>query len=303
LHFIKNIERSSSDVPEHKSIQAIGFCLLQVPLPPGIKPLQWLQSQARNSSVLFPCSYFSPRAPRGDGEGATIVSEDGFNVNDIDACSFLAVAGVGSTVTFSDDKPFSKKSWQATQRFLSKGSPSIRMYGGMRFDPDGMPAAEWRPFGSFYFFVPQLELCECHGCSLLAVNIAWDKALNWSFQASICKALLVLSKVTGGVSWSASHERRTSVVESKQHSPDEGAWTHAVRSVLEMIKDSSHGSPPVVSSRYLPNGSVSETKPSLSKVLCLIITGQRNISKTHIFVFGLVVLSWVATYSRAEHEC
>jgi hypothetical protein len=116
LHFIKNIERSSSDVPEHKSIQAIGFCLLQVPLPPGIKPLQWLQSQARNSSVLFPCSYFSPRAPRGDGEGATIVSEDGFNVNDIDACSFLAVAGVGSTVTFSDDKPFSKKSWQATQR-------------------------------------------------------------------------------------------------------------------------------------------------------------------------------------------
>jgi menaquinone-specific isochorismate synthase len=69
------------------------------------------------------------------------------------------------------------------------------MYGGMRFDPDGMPAAEWRPFGSFYFFVPQLELCECHGCSLLAVNIAWDKALNWTFQASICKALLVLSKV------------------------------------------------------------------------------------------------------------
>jgi menaquinone-specific isochorismate synthase len=134
------------------------------------------------------------------------------------------------------------------------------MYGGMRFDPDGMPAGEWRPFGSFYFFVPQLELCECHGCSLLAVNIAWDKALNWTLRASICKALLVLSKVTGGVSWSASHERRTSVVESKHHSPDEGAWTHAVRSVLEVIKDSSHGSPPVVSSRYLPNGSVSETK-------------------------------------------
>jgi menaquinone-specific isochorismate synthase len=101
----------------------------------------------------------------------------------------------------------------------------------------------------------------------LAVNIAWDKALNWTLRASICKALLVLSKVTGGVSWSASHERRTSVVESKHHSPDEGAWTHAVRSVLEVIKDSSHGSPPVVSSRYLPNGSVSETKPGLSKVV------------------------------------
>jgi isochorismate synthase EntC len=101
----------------------------------------------------------------------------------------------------------------------------------------------------------------------LAVNIAWDKALNWTFQASICKALLVLSKVTGGVIWPASHERRTSVVESKHHSPDEGAWTQAVRSVLEMIKDSSHGSPPVVSSRYLPNGSVSETKPGLSKVV------------------------------------
>jgi hypothetical protein len=110
----------------------------------------------------------------------------------------------------------------------------------------------------------------------LAVNIAWDEALNWTFRASICKALLVLSKVTGGVSWSASHERRTSVVESKHHSPDEGAWTHAVRSVLEMIKDSSHGSSPVVSSQYLPNGSVSKTKPGLSKVLCLIITGQRN---------------------------
>lgn len=123
------------------------------------------------------------------------------------------------------------------------------------------------------------------------------------FEPSNSLFYWTILQVTGGVIWPASHERRTSVVESKHHSPDEGAWTQAVRSVLEMIKDSSHGSPPVVSSRYLPNGSVSETKPGLSKVLCLIITGQWNISKTHIFVFELVVLSWVATYSSAEHEC
>jgi hypothetical protein len=40
------------------------------------------------------------------------------------------------------------------------------MYGGMRFDPDGMLAAEWRPFGSFYFFVPQVCVCECCTFSL-----------------------------------------------------------------------------------------------------------------------------------------
>lgn len=47
-------------------------------------------------------------------------------------------------------------------RFLSKGAPEIKVYGAMRFNPEEAPATEWRPFGSFYFIIPQVGFTPKH---------------------------------------------------------------------------------------------------------------------------------------------
>lgn len=41
-------------------------------------------------------------------------------------------------------------------RFLSKDSPLIRAYGGIRFDANANVSLEWKAYGSFYFLIPQV---------------------------------------------------------------------------------------------------------------------------------------------------
>ena len=43
-------------------------------------------------------------------------------------------------------------------RFLSKDSSLIRAYGAIRFNADMEPSEEWKSFGSFFFFIPQVSM-------------------------------------------------------------------------------------------------------------------------------------------------
>lgn len=85
-----------------------------MPLPPGIKALEWLQGQPK--SLRLPRTYFSSRAPRGEKDEDPKCTS---GVQDVDECDFRAVAGVGAAVLFQDDRKFSKSHWSAIQRYFT----------------------------------------------------------------------------------------------------------------------------------------------------------------------------------------
>ncbi|KAG6548096.1 hypothetical protein Mapa_010376 [Marchantia paleacea] len=242
--------------------QESGTLRLQVPLPPGLKALQWLQSQPQHLHLL-PRSYFSPRAARGSGIEDTTSSENSKDFHTIDTNGVGGVAGVGSAVLFKGSKPFSLKDWKTMRRFLSKSQPIIRAYGAMRFNPKTEPSKEWQPFGSFYFFIPQIELCECEGCSLLAVNVAWDNSMNWTIMKALNNSLIVMQTVSTRIC--PDNERPLAQVLRREHVPDEPSWHDAVHKTLQLLCDrgeeiSDIGYPQL-------HGPVSSTHPSISKVV------------------------------------
>lgn len=74
-------------------------------------------------------------------------------------------------------------------------SPLVRAYGAIRFDARSKISAEWEPFGSFYFVVPQVEFDELEEGSVLAATIAWDESLSWTWQDAINSLEAVMRKV------------------------------------------------------------------------------------------------------------
>lgn len=92
-----------------------------MPLPPGIKALEWLQGQPKN--LRSPRTYFSCRAPRGDKDDSPKDSSTSTTqVQDVDDCDFRAVAGVGAAVLFQDHSKFNKSHWSAIQRYIAHNS-------------------------------------------------------------------------------------------------------------------------------------------------------------------------------------
>jgi isochorismate synthase/2-succinyl-5-enolpyruvyl-6-hydroxy-3-cyclohexene-1-carboxylate synthase/2-succinyl-6-hydroxy-2,4-cyclohexadiene-1-carboxylate synthase/O-succinylbenzoate synthase len=77
---------------------------------------------------------------------------------------------------------------QSMQRFLSSSQPRIRTLGGVRFDPQQQPAAEWERFGAYCFLLPQLEFLEAAECCLLACTVAWDRAAPAAASAATASA-------------------------------------------------------------------------------------------------------------------
>ncbi|BFI28545.1 menaquinone-specific isochorismate synthase [Marchantia polymorpha subsp. ruderalis] len=236
--------------------QESGTLRLQVPLPPGLKALQWLQSQPQHLHLL-PRSYFSPRAARGSGIEDTTSSDTSKDFHAIDTNGVGGVAGVGSAVLFKGNKPFSLKDWKTMRRFLSISHPIIRAYGAMRFNPETEPSKEWQPFGSFYFFIPQIELCECEGCSLLAVNVAWDNSMNWTIMKALNNSLIVMQTVSTRIC--PDNERPLAQVLRREHVPDEPSWHDAVEKTLQLLCDRGE--------EISDNGAVSSVHPSISKVV------------------------------------
>lgn len=169
---------------------------VQVPLPPDVKALDWLRSQPLDPQLL-PRSYFSSREPRGDGSS---------EFADLDKNIVRSGAGIGSAVLFKGQKPFTLQDWKTLRRclsslpsdsvtyqiavrclcsrcparFVSPESPLVRAYGGLRFNSDTDPSTEWKDFGSFYFFIPQVRQVYPHVPSFLSeTRTTYRKRVPW----------------------------------------------------------------------------------------------------------------------------
>ncbi|KAE9467296.1 hypothetical protein C3L33_00807, partial [Rhododendron williamsianum] len=206
-----------------------GIIRLEVPIQQQIEAIDWLHAQKE----LLPRCFFSGRNPSQFSD-RFIDYTNGNNRSPSVEHRLISVAGVGSAVYFRHSHPFSLDDWRSIKRFLSKKCPLIRAYGAIRFDARAEISSEWRSFGSFYFIVPQVELDELEGSSMLATTVAWDTALSWKYGEAITALQSTLQQVSSMVTRLQKEVPYTYIL-SNNYIPSKVYWDVAVNRSLTMI--------------------------------------------------------------------
>ncbi|KAL9255616.1 Isochorismate synthase, chloroplastic-like protein [Drosera capensis] len=229
---VSAVSELSSISPSRSS----GIIRLEVPIKQEIKGIEWLHAQ----SQLLPCFYFSGRHKRGDsGRFINSINNGNGSPNGAIGCDLVSVAGVGAAVYFKHVHPFSFDDWRSIKRFLSKSCPRIRAYGAIRFDSKADISKEWEAFGSFYFMVPQVELNEFEGSSLLAVYVAWDNYLSWEWKKAIDSLKATLNQMNVHIIKLRNEVPKSAILSTILHTPNVERWNVSVTKALQMINNSS----------------------------------------------------------------
>ncbi|KAF8653016.1 hypothetical protein HU200_062451 [Digitaria exilis] len=139
-----------------------GVIRFEVLVPPSTKALKWC-SQFRGSS-LFPQFYLSSKLTSGP--------------------SFqLEICGIGSAICL--DGSHLKNGFDSVLRYISSDSHLIRAYGfvGIKYNKELSSMEE--KLGSYYFFIPQVELSEFDSCSILSSTMVWDDSISHTFEDAV----------------------------------------------------------------------------------------------------------------------
>ncbi|XP_021285532.1 isochorismate synthase 2, chloroplastic-like [Herrania umbratica] len=244
-----------------------GIIRLQVPIQQRIEAIEWLHAQ----SQILPRCFFSGRRSRANGANLLVDMANG-NGHISFGQNLLGVAGVGSAVFFRQLHPFSYDDWRSITRFLSLKCPLIRAYGAIRFDARANISREWEAFGSFYFTVPQVEFDELEGSSILAVTVAWDNALSWTWDEAIDSLEATMHQVASIVV-KLRKEASGEFILSNNHVPNKMHWDLAVKRALQMINKSSSPLIKVVLARSSRVLTATDIDP-ITWLACLQVEGE-----------------------------
>ncbi|KAH7850829.1 hypothetical protein Vadar_003523 [Vaccinium darrowii] len=226
------MDRLNSAITEMKSEPPpsdSGIIRLEVPIQQQIEAIDWLHAQKE----LLPRCFFSGRNPSNFSDRYIDYPNDNDRSCPV-GHKLISVAGVGSAVYFRHSHPFSFDDWRSIKRFLSKNCPLIRAYGAIRFDARANISCEWKSFGSFYFIVPQVELDELEGSSMLATTVAWDTALSWTYAKAITALQSTVQQVSSMVTSLRKEVPNTCII-SNNYIPNKVYWDLAVNRALQMI--------------------------------------------------------------------
>ncbi|KAL9372576.1 hypothetical protein Peur_034820 [Populus x canadensis] len=239
-----------------------GILRLQVPIQQQIEAIDWLHSQHQ----IHPRCFFSGR--RQSKDFTEVTNGNGYQKSN----NLVSVAGVGSAVLFRDVHPFCYNDWKSIKRFLSANCPLIRAYGAIRFDARANISSEWEPFGSFYFVIPQVELDELDGCSMLATTIAWDNAFSWTWEQAVDAVEATMTQISSNVV-KLSKEVTRSFILSNSHVPCKMYWDLAVERALQIINRSSSPLTKVVLARSSKFVIANDIDP-IAWLACLQVEGE-----------------------------
>ncbi|PPD73676.1 hypothetical protein GOBAR_DD29398 [Gossypium barbadense] len=234
-----------------------------------IEAIEWLHAQHDN----LPRCFFSGRRSRANGNGSNLLMEIGNGNGDTSFThNLVGAAGVGSAVFFQQLHPFSYHDWRSIKRFLSAKCPLIRAYGAIRFDATANISPEWKAFGSFYFMVPKVEFDELEGSSMLAITIAWDNALSWTWDEAIHSLETTMQQIASVVV-KLKKEASGEPILSKTHVPNKTHWDLAVKKALQEINTSSSQLVKVVLARSSRILTATNIDP-IAWLACLQVEGE-----------------------------
>ncbi|CAN1262481.1 Isochorismate synthase 2, chloroplastic [Linum perenne] len=243
----------------------------KVPIEEKIEAIDWLHAQ----NHLLPRCFFSGRSRHGNSSTELVIDSANGNGNGHHTTldqNIISVAGVGSAVLFRHSHPFSYKDWRSIKRFLSADCPLIRAYGAIRFDAGSNVSAEWEAFGSFYFIIPQVELDELEGSSMLAATIAWDDDLSWTWEKAIHSLRTTMAQISCFIVKLRKEVAMTYIL-SNNHTPSKPKWDNAVNRALNMISKTTSPLLKVVLARSSRVVTMADIDP-ITWLACLQVEGQ-----------------------------
>ncbi|EXB44935.1 Protein PHYLLO [Morus notabilis] len=178
---IEKIREAVEDLKLNPPSTSSGFLRFQVAVPPSAKALNWFCSQPESSAV-FPL-FFLSKETNDPSYKSLLLNET------------RGVFGIGSAVYFARDSSSACGDRTQTKRYLSNESTPIMAYGFVDINFDTELSIMKNQPGSYYFFIPQIELNECQGISILSATLVWrdtclstfEKALH-SFELSLLQA-------------------------------------------------------------------------------------------------------------------
>ena len=115
--------------------------------------------------------------------------------------------------------------FQAARDRLLQAAPGLRYYGGFRFSRWRMPETPWRPFGTYRFILPQVELVRRGEARFLACNLAGPLSAD-----PVRTCLLHL------VDPAQASRSRLPELGGRRDEPDQAGWVQAVERLLAAIR-------------------------------------------------------------------
>ncbi|KAL8035297.1 hypothetical protein ABFS82_12G085600 [Erythranthe guttata] len=151
-----------------------GMFRFQVAVPPSAKALNWFCSQPEQSEV-FPLFFISNEKENPTYKSLSLGRSRG-------------VFGIGSAVNFrGPPPPHASEKGSAIQRYLRAESTSSKAYGFLDIEFDTETSTIKHQSGSFYLFIPQIELDEFEDISFLHATLAWDDSSLCTFTETVQK--------------------------------------------------------------------------------------------------------------------
>ncbi|XP_060185317.1 protein PHYLLO, chloroplastic isoform X1 [Lycium barbarum] len=160
-----------------------GMFRFQVAVPPSAKSLNWFCCQPESSGV-FPQFFLSKERENPSGKSVVLGHTRG-------------TFGIGAAINL--------KGFSATKRYGESGrcaveSTPVVAYGFLDLSFDAISSSMKQEAGSFYFFVPQIEIVEFEGASILSTTVAWNDSCICTFEEALQECELSLLQAEGSFS-------------------------------------------------------------------------------------------------------
>jgi menaquinone-specific isochorismate synthase len=143
------------------------------------------------------------------------------------------VAGVGAVQILSDKRGSDlAKALSMIEENLALADSDLRYYGGICFDTDSCPAESWKPFGRFYFVLPQFELRRDNERTTFAFNLEYKPDDS---QEEIIEKLLGSFEELNFTNESPCQSLDAEVL-SRVDRPDRSKWKENIAQVTETLR-------------------------------------------------------------------
>ncbi|KAL5828551.1 hypothetical protein ACOSQ3_018019 [Xanthoceras sorbifolium] len=161
------VDKLKADPPRSTN----GILRFQVAVPPSAKALNWFCCQPELPGV-FPVFFLSKEMENPTCQSLYLNQTRG-------------VFGIGTAICFTHSSSCGPRDRISMKRYLSNSSITVSTYGFMDVNFNTESSSMKRDIGSFYFFIPQIELNEHEHFSILAATIAWSDAVHCTFEQAI----------------------------------------------------------------------------------------------------------------------
>ncbi|XP_057478284.1 protein PHYLLO, chloroplastic isoform X2 [Actinidia eriantha] len=170
-HGLNQIEEAVGELKSNPPRSTNGMYRFQVAVPPSAKALNWFCSQPESSKV-FPLFFISKEKHNSTFRSLSLRGVRG-------------VFGIGAAILFEGSSSCASADWSSLKRYLPLDSSLVMAYGFMDLDFNMRSSSVKHSRGSFYLFIPEIELSEFEGISMLAATLVWDDSSLCTFEEAI----------------------------------------------------------------------------------------------------------------------